>query len=134
MEALDVCNNDLSKSVQEEVLLCLLRLVDQAEHLSKEVVRISYSDITHANGRCILDILLRVAEQSLHSRHNSGLTAKINDLAILANSESTDNDLIGVLGSNHVPELVEDWLESSAVSNADGKASSSALALEVDEV
>ena len=34
-------DNDLSDSVQEEVLLCIFGLLDQAEYLIKEEVRIS---------------------------------------------------------------------------------------------
>jgi len=59
-------------------------------------------------------------EQALDCVQDSLLSRQVHDLAVLSNSECTDDELSWVLRSYHLPELVQDWLKHLVVGNSDG--------------
>jgi len=68
-----------------------------------------------------------VTEQALNSRKEASLTRHVNNLAVLTNGKSTNDELIAILGLEHSPKVVEHLTESLIVSDRHGKAGSSCL-------
>lgn len=84
-----VVHNNLTNSVQEEVLLSVFYLLDHGEDFLQEEIRVSNCNVSQTNRSCLSNFFILRMEERVNNTHVLFVLGEVLSLTEFSNAEST---------------------------------------------